>query len=146
VFAVVIGVVALLVVFAIAAAVVGRETHRLVEESPRPVFDLDEAVEWVAGHLPFDVAAQLSHDDVRQLLGWSLDHFVTLGPSGNGHGPAASVVVATGETAGHVLARARAAGLDCTAEQVHAVLAAQLDYLQVIGAMGPPEPPSAQPG
>lgn len=143
-FAVVIGVVALLVVFAIAAAVVGRETHRLVAESPRPVFDLDEAVEWVAVHLPFDVAAQLSHEEVRRLLAWSLEHFVTLGPSGNGHGPGSSVVVATGETAEHVLAEARAAGLDCTAEQVHAVLAAQLDYLQVIGAMGPPEPPGSR--
>jgi hypothetical protein len=143
VLAVVIGVVALLVVFAIAAAVVGRETHRLVGEAPRPVFDLDEAVEWVAANLPFDVAAQLTHDEVRRLLTWSLEHFATLGPAGNGDGPASSVVVATGETAGHVLERARRAGLDCTVEQVHAVLDAQLEYLQVIGAMGPPEPPGS---
>lgn len=143
--AVVIGVLALLVVFAIAAAVVGRETHRLVGESPRPVFDLDEAVEWVAANLPFDVAAQLTHDEVRLLLTWSLEHFVTLGPSGNGHGPgsAPSVVVAAGETVAHVQDQARRAGLDCSAEQVHAVLDAQLDYLQLIGAMGPPEPPDA---
>ena len=139
--ALVVGVVALLVVFAIAAAVIGRETHRLVEEAPRPVFDLDEAVEWVAAHLPFEVAAQLSHDDVRSMLTWSLEHLVTLSAAGNGHGPGvgAPAVVATGETVDHVLARAQASGLECTAPQVHAVVRAELAYLQAIGAMGPPE-------
>jgi len=143
VLALVLGVLALLLVFAIAAAVVGRETHRLVEEAPRPVFDLDEAVNWVAADLPFEVSAQLSHDDVRQLLTWSLEHLATASASSNGHGPTATgpAVVATGETVDHVLARATAAGLDCTAPQVHAVLEAQLGYLQAIGAIGPPEPP-----
>ena len=139
--AVVVGVVALLVVFAIAAAVVGREAHRLVEEAPRPVFDMDEAVEWVAAHLPFEVAAQLSHEDVRQLLTWSLEHLAASGSAGNGHAPGTSspAVVATGETVHHVLGRARAAGLECTAPDVHAVVDAELGYLQAIGAMGPPE-------
>ena len=139
--AVAIGVLALLVVFAIAAAVVGRETHRLVEEPPRPVFDLDEAVEWVAAHLPFEAAAQLSHDDVRRLLTWSLEHLVASGSSSNGHGPTpvGRAVVATGETVDHILARARTAGLECTVHQVHAVVDAELGYLHAIGAMGPPE-------
>ena len=55
--------VALALVFAIAAVVVGREARRLDAEPPRPVFDPDEAVEWVANHLPFEVSAVLSHDD-----------------------------------------------------------------------------------
>ncbi len=141
--AIVLGVIALLVVFAIAAAVVGRETHRLVEEAPRPVFDLDEAVAWVAAALPFEVSAQLSHDDVRQLLSWSLEHIATLGSTSNGHGPATPgpAVVATGEAVRHLLDRAAEAGLDCTAAQAHAVVDAELGYLQAIGAMGPPEPP-----
>jgi hypothetical protein len=139
--AVVVGVIALVVVFAIAAAVVGRETHRLVDEAPRPVFDLDEAVEWVAAHLPFEVAAELSHDDVRQMLTWSLEHLATVTPTGNGHGPRSGgpAVVATGETVDHVLGRARSVDLECTVHQVHAVIVAELAYLQVIGAMGPPE-------
>jgi len=143
VLALVVGVIALLVVFAIAAAVVGRETHRLVEEAPRPVFDLDEAVAWVAAALPFEVAAQLSHADVRQLLTWSLEHVATLGSTSNGHAPASPgpAVVATGETVDRVLDQARAAGLECTAEEVHAVVEAELGYLQAIGAIGPPEPP-----
>ncbi len=60
--------VALAIAFAVAAAVVGREALRLDAEPPRPVFDPDEAVEWVANHLPFEVSAELSHDDVRQIL------------------------------------------------------------------------------
>jgi hypothetical protein len=106
------------------------------------VFDLDEAVEWVAANLPFEVAAQLSHDDVRSMLTWSLEHLVTLSASGNGHGPGVGLpaVVATGETVDHVLARAQASGLECTAPQVHAVVRAELAYLQAIGAMGRPRP------
>ena len=43
-----------LLVFVIAAVVVGRETGRLARQAPRPVFDVDEAVVWIADHLPAD--------------------------------------------------------------------------------------------
>lgn len=143
--AIVVGVVALLVVFAIAAAVVGRETHRLVEEAPRPVFDLDEAVAWVAAAVPFEVAAQLSHDDVRQLLSWSLEHLAEIGAASGhvGAAPASPSVLAADATVRHVLDQAATAGLECTPAQVRAVLDAELDYLRAIGALGPPEPPPA---
>ena len=144
--AAVLGVVALLLVFAIAAAVVGRETSRLLEEAPRPVFDLDEAVEWVAADLPFEVSAQLSHDEVRQLLTWSLDHLATPLPSGRSTPapPPGPSVVATSQTVAHVVDRASAAGLECTRDQVAAVLTSQLGYLRAIGAMGPAEPPAGE--
>ena len=140
--AVLVGVAALLVVFAIAAAVVGRETSRLVEEAPRPVFDLDEAVEWVAADLPFEVSAQLSHEEVRQLLTWSLEHLATpIGPGRPGwESHQEPSIVATAQTADHVLGQARAARMECSKSQVEAVLEAQLGYLRAIGAMGPPEP------
>ena len=79
--------VALAIVFAVAAVVVGREARRLDAEPPRPVFDPDEAVEWVANHLPFEVSAVLSHDDVRQILDWNLQYFRSKGVSGNGSTP-----------------------------------------------------------
>lgn len=137
-----VAVAALLVVFAIAAAVVGRETSRLDDEAPRPVFDLDEAVDWVAADLPFEVSAQLSHGEARQLLTWSLDHLATPLVPGERGGPSSAEpsVVTAAETVEHVLARARSAGLACSASQVEAVLEAQLGYLRAIGAMGPPEP------
>ena len=134
---------ALAVVLLIAAVVVGRETDRLAGAPPRPVFDLDEAVAWVARQLPFEVSAQLSHDDVRQILRWNLDYFRSKGVSGNGSSastPATEVVVGGGETVDNVLARARTAGLDYTAPQVHAVLDAQMAYLEAIGALGPAPP------
>ncbi|HEV2069851.1 MAG TPA: hypothetical protein VGR26_08665 [Acidimicrobiales bacterium] len=140
---VVIAAVALAAVFVIAAVAIGRESTRLAAEPPRPVFDLDEAVDWVAGEIPFDVAAVLSHDDVRQILQWSLTHLRSRALSGNGSDPAAvgdSVVVGEEESVEYVLDRARAAGSSYSRAQVKAVLDAQLAYLQAIGAAGPASP------
>jgi hypothetical protein len=141
--------VAVAVVLLIAAVVVGRETERLSGAPPRPVFDLDEAVAWVARHLPFEVSAVLSHDDVRQILRWNLDYFRSKGVTGNGSSastPATEVVVGGGETVDNVLARARSAGLEYTAPQVHAVLDAQMVYFEAIGALGPAPPGDEPPG
>ena len=137
--AVVFAVLVLALVFGIAAAVIGREARRLDAVPPNPVFDLNEAVSWVAEHLPFEVSAVLSHDDVRQIIDWNLEYFRTKGVSGNGHsahteGP---VVVGGAETVDYVLHRAQAVGSPYTAAQVHAVLDAQMTYLEAIGAIGP---------
>ena len=134
---------ALAAVFAIAAVVVGREARRLDEVPPQPVFDPDEAVEWVANHLPFEVSAVLSHDDVRRILDWSLDYFRSKGVSANGSTPHldAPIIVGGAETAAWVLDRASAEGLEYSPADVHAVLEAQLSYLEAIGAIGPEAPP-----
>jgi hypothetical protein len=127
-------------VFVIAAVAVGREAGRLDAQPPRPVFDMDEAVEWIGDRLPFEVGAELSHDDVREILQWSLEHFRSSTVSTNGHGPVdpdGEVVVGEAETLGHVLERARAAGRDWAPAHVRAVLDAQLAYLEAIGALGP---------
>lgn len=141
------GVLVLAVVFAIAAAVIGREARRLDATAPNPTFDMDEAVEWVAEHLPFEVGAELSHDDVRQIIDWNLEFFRMKGVSGNGHAAAIEgpVVVGGAETVEYVLARANAIGVTYSAAHVHAVLDAQMNYLEAIGAIGPQadEPPEA---
>jgi len=132
------------IVFAIAAVLIGREARRLDAVPPRPVFEMDEAVEWVADHLPFEVSAVLSHDDVRQIIDWNLEYFRSKGVSGNGHSPEPTdgpVVVGGAETVAYVLMRAEALGSPYSAEQVHAVLDAQLLYLEAIGAIGPEAPP-----
>jgi hypothetical protein len=131
--------VALAIAFAIAAVVVGREARRLDAEAPQPVFDPDEAVEWVANHLPFEVSAQLSHDDVRRILDWNLEYFRSKGVSGNGSTPhvEAPIVVGGAETAAYVLDQAARAGHDYTPDHVLAVLEAQMSYLEAIGAVGP---------
>jgi hypothetical protein len=65
------------------------------------------------------------------------------GVSGNGHssnveGP---VIVGGAETVDYVLRRAQSLGVEYTAPQVHAVLDAQMTYLEAIGAIGPEVPP-----
>ncbi len=137
------GVLAIAIVFAIAAVVIGREARRLDAVPPRPTFDLDDAVAWVADNLPFEVSAVLSHDDVRRIIDWNLEYFRSKGVSGNGRsahtdGP---VVVGGAETVDYVLARAQSLGAPYTATQVHAVLDAQMTYLEAIGAVGPEAPP-----
>ena len=133
------GVLALVVIFALAAAVIGREARRLDAVAPNPTFDIDEAVEWIADHLPYDVSAVLSHDDVRRIIDWNLEFFRLKGVSGNGHGAASEgpVVVGGAETVDYVLLRAQAVGSPYTPTQVHAVLDAQMSYLEAIGAIGP---------
>ena len=126
-------------VFAIAAVVMGREARRLAGRPPGRVFDFDEAVDWVCDHVGEQVAAVLSPDDVRRILNWHLEYFRIKGVSSNGdsahsEGP---VVVSGAETVDFVLMRAEAAGADYTPEQVHAVLDAQMRYLEDIGAVGP---------
>lgn len=131
----------LVAVFVMAAVVIGRESNRLSAEPPRPVFDIDEAVEWVAAQVPFEVSAVLSHDDVRHILRWNLDELAALGLSGSAPAVAEELIVVGGrEAVEAVLARAREAGRELTADQVGAVLDAQLDYLEAIGAVGPLAP------
>src|SRR3954451_8888431 len=111
---IVLTILAAIIVFVIAAVVVGREAHRLGGQEPQPVFDLDQAVAWVADHLPFEVSAVLSYDDVRQILDWHLEYLRSRGVSSNGHGPLAEgpIVVGGAETVDYVLRRCQAVGAD----------------------------------
>jgi hypothetical protein len=137
------GVIGLVAVFAIAAVVIGREARRLDAVPPRPVFDMDEAVTWVAEHLPFEVSAVLSHADVRNIIDWNLEYFRSKGVSGNGSTPHldSQVVVGGAETVDWVMAKAQQNGSNYTAAQIHAVLDAQMTYLEAIGAIGPEAAP-----
>jgi hypothetical protein len=135
-------VVALAVVFLIAAVLVGREARRLDREPPRAVFDLDEATEWVANHLPFEVSAVLSFSDVRRILDWNLEFLRSKGMSaGEPNLPDGSVVVGPEEVADFVLDRARETASPYSEDQVAAVLDAQFGYFDAIGAIGPEAAP-----
>ncbi len=138
--AIVISVLVIALVMAVAAGAIGREARRLDALPPRAVFDVDEAVLWVADHLPDDVTAQLSYDEVRQILDHSLDHLRGLGLAGSttGEPVEGEVVVDEAEALAAVLDRAEQAGMEVSPHQVQAVLAAQLAYLQAISAVGPP--------
>ena len=127
------------IVIGIAAFFVVREAGRIARHPPPALFDVEEAFEWVVAHVPDDVAATLTPDDVRRILDFQVEFFKRKGVSSNGHsaqgdGP---VVVGGAETVEFVMSKAEAVGSPYTPAQVHAVLDAQMAYLETIGAMGP---------
>ncbi len=136
----VVGMLMLGLVVAIAAVIVVREAGRLAKEPPPALFDLDEAFDWVVAHVPDDVAATLTPDDVRRILDLQVEFFKRKGVSGNGstREPAGAVVIGGAETVDYILERAAATGERYLPEQVHAVIDTQLSYLRSIGAIGPP--------
>jgi hypothetical protein len=124
---------------AVAAFVVIREAGRMAHEPPPPVFDPEEAYDWVIAHVPDVVAATLTPDDVRRILDFQMEYFRRKGVTGNGSSahPPGDVVVGGAETVDYVLDRARQTGEEYLPEQVHAVIETQLEYLRAIGAVGP---------
>jgi hypothetical protein len=128
------------VVAAIALVSVGGVTARLAAAPPRSLFDLDEAVEFVAERLSFESSAQLSYDDVRALLGWHLDYLQARGVAAEDADAEAVVgraaVAADDEGLAFVLGRAMEAGLDVDDVAVVDVLEADEAYLAAIGAVG----------
>ena len=141
-------VVAVLLVVAIGLVAVGKVTAELAAAPRVSVFDLDEAVDWVADRLPPSTAAQVSYDDVRSILGWHLDHLEEKGIDTEAKLddlPTAPSITDDDAALGYVLGRASAAGLDLADVYVVEVLDLGLDYLAAIGAIGgvvpgPPDP------
>jgi hypothetical protein len=129
-------VLALAVVFIIAAVVIGREARRLDAVPPKAVFDMEEATEWVANHIPFEVSAVLSFADVRRILEWNLEFLRAKGLASGQRHLDGSVVVGPDEVAEYVMGKAHSEGVPWSADQVTAVLDAQFGYFDAIGAVG----------
>src|SRR5215475_651162 len=127
-------------VVAIAAYLVVHEAGRIAKAPPPALFDVEEAHEWVVAHVPDDVAATLTSDDVRRILEFQLEYFEKKGVSGNGSSKRASgpVVVGGAEAIAYIVDRAAATGDAYLPEQVYGVLETQVSYLRSIGAIGPP--------
>lgn len=132
----------LLLVFAIAAAFVGSEAFRLGHEAPAAIFDLDEAVYFVAEELSPAAQARITYDDVRQLVLAALDHLRSKGlgalPGEDVlHGLDRDVVVADDEVLAVALGAVDATRLDVSDEDAAEVVRALLRHLDQIGALGP---------
>jgi hypothetical protein len=141
---VVVIVVAVVLVAVIALVAVGREAFTLGSQPKQALYDVDEAVDFVAENVPDEVSARISYDDVRALIRWHLEHLAGLGTPATrwDAGRSRLVVVDDEEGAEVLMTRAVQEGLDLTASDVAAVLAAELAYFEAIGAVGPavPEP------
>lgn len=143
-----VGVAIVVVIVVVAGALVAREAARLRADPPPAVFDVDEAFDWVVQHVPDVVAATLTPDDVRRILGFQLEYFQRKGVSVNGSTPhpRAPVVVGGAETVDYILERSAATGEAYLPEQVHAVVETQLTYLRAIGAVGTAADPDPEIG
>ncbi|MEX1104595.1 MAG: hypothetical protein WEB78_00205 [Ilumatobacteraceae bacterium] len=134
---------AAVVVFVLAAGVVGREAHRLDAVAPRSVYLIDEVVEFVAEYLPRDTQARLTPAELEQLLtlhmGWL--HAKGLQPTNvvdRRQDIDTLIVVGEDDLTAFLLAEAERNGIDIIddVDVVH-VVDAHLAYFEVIGAVGP---------
>ena len=143
---IVFAVVAALLVFAIAAAVVGREAHRLDAVAPRVVYQLDEAVDFVCDRLPEESQARLTPEEVEQLLVFHMRwlHEQGLQPDQVVDLPQAidETVVLTEDTLTAFLLGEAEANDIALLDDVDAVnvVEAHLGYFEAIGAVGPQAP------
>lgn len=143
---IVFAVVAAVVVFAIAAAVVGREAHRLDAVAPRAVYQLDEAVDFVCDRLPDDSQARLTPEEVQQLLVFHMRwlHEQGLQPDGVVDRPQSisdPVVLTEDALTAFLIGEAEANDIELL-DDVDAVnvVEAHLQYFEAIGAVGPQAP------
>ena len=132
---------------ALAGYAVMRVSSRLAHTRARAVYDLFEAVEFVAERLPDALSAKLSYDDVQDILLWRLDHLRLKGSATYGRGDVTAteaegrddeVVTSDDDSVDYVLAKAIESGRDVDALDVVVVLDLESQYLRSIGALGPP--------
>jgi hypothetical protein len=126
--------------FAIAAGSIGWATGHLAMRPRRSVYDLAEAVEFVADRLPPELTAELSFDDVEAVLALHCDYLTAKGVAS--HRTAEDigerlVVVGDDEPVAWILGRLDESDRVLSDEQVVAVLQAEQEYYQAIGAIGP---------
>ena len=113
----------------------------------RAVYDLFEAVDFVAERLPDELSAKLSYDDVQEILLWRLDHLRLQGSATYGRADVTAteaenldeeVVTSDDDSVDYVLAKATESERDIDALDVVIVLDLESQYLKAIGALGPP--------
>ena len=133
----------------LAAYAVMRVSSRLAHTRLRTVYDLAEAVEFVADGLPDELSAKLSYDDVEAVLLWRLDHLRLRGSATYGRGDMVAAeaegsedidgaVIDEDDAVDYVLAKAEKSSREINALDVVVVLDLEGQYLRSIGALGPP--------
>ncbi len=134
---------AAIAVFAIAAITIGREARRLDAVAPRAVYDLDEAVEFVAARLPAESQARLTYDELRKMLKAHMRwlHSKGLQPKDvidRKQDIAEPVVVGEETVTAYLLGEAESLRIEVLDDvDVLHVVRHHLDYFEAIGAVGP---------
>ena len=134
---------AAVLVFVIAAGVVGREAHRLDAVAPRSVYLIDEVVEFVAEYLPIETQARLTPAELEQLLTFHMRwlHAKGLQPTNvidRRQDIDNLVVVGEDDLVAYLIAESERNGIDIMDDvDLVNVVDAHLAYFDAIGAVGP---------
>lgn len=133
------GALGLIIVVVIGLVVLGRETAGLATAARPAVFDLTEAVAFIADRLPEQTQARISHEDVRWVLLADADLLEDATAEVEGVDlDALEVEVVDDEAAiARILALADETDRDLADDDVVAVLDGRMAYLEAIGAIGP---------
>ena len=140
---IVFAVLAAVTTFVIAAVVVGREAHRLDAVAPRVIYDVDEAVAFVAARLPISTQARLTPEELERLLAFHMRwlHAKGLQPTNVTDRPQdidELTVVNEDTVVGYVIGEAEREGVELLDDvDAVAVVDAHLAYFDAIGAVGP---------
>jgi len=136
-------IIAALLVFAIAAVVIGREARRLDSVAPRVVYELEQATQFVADNLPSDTQARLTYAELRKLLVFHMRwlHDKGLQPAGvvdRRQDIVDEVVIDEQTLTAYLLDAAEKNNIEILddVDAVH-VVKAHLEYFNAIGAIGP---------
>jgi hypothetical protein len=136
-------IIAALLVFAIAAVIIGREARRLDSMAPRAVYELEQATQFVADNLPSETQARLTFAELRKLLVFHMRwlHDKGLQPAGvvdRQQDIVDEVVIDEQSLTAYLLDAAEKNNIEIL-DDVDAVyvVKAHLKYFDAIGAIGP---------
>lgn len=135
-------IISLLLTFVIAAVVIGRETNRLIDQSPRPVFDMEEALAWISERLAFEVTAVLSYEELEFVLISYLEEINRKNALQDAkvlQEAPDEPVISDADALVAVMARLDEESLTVSEDHVRRILELQVAYFQAIGAAGPPQ-------
>jgi hypothetical protein len=137
------GIIAALLVFVIAAVIIGREARRLDSVAPRAVYELEQATQFVADNLPSETQARLTFAELRKLLVFHMRwlHDKGLQPAGvvdRRQDIVDEVVIDEQTLTAYLLDTAEKNNIEIL-DDVDAVyvVKAHLKYFDAIGAIGP---------
>ena len=131
-------VITVLAVVAIALVAVGRISGQLGASVKEAIYDRDEAVDYVADLLPDEVTAQVTYEELAQLLQFHLDYLESRGVAhaqGEEASPGPSFA-SEDEALAWMIGRSAEAGIAVDDVWLAQVVDANERYLRAIGAIG----------
>lgn len=126
--------------FLIAAASIGSVTATLAVQPRRSVYDLAEAVDYVADRLPENLTAVISYEDVDAVLGAHCDYLASKGVASAKTADDIGedlVVLDDDEPVAWILGRLEELDVSIEDSQVVSVLEVEKGYYEAIGVFGP---------